>query len=190
MASIGGQGKTFIVLREKTDRGDIDRDWQQIVSLVDKDRDKGSDKETDKRWGKIWRVAVILVAVGQTLLSSALAKSLIRVKDIFYIFDQSHRYIWYIWPESWIYYILDQSLGYIFKPWPSPSLLAQHCLSSPASSRRRTPLPPSTLSGKLSNDSKKTKLQVWLLYYGSLWFFVTIGMSLGGADFKQVAKTG
>ena len=49
MASIGGQGKTFIVLREKTDRGDIDRDWQQIVSLVDKDRDKGSDKETDKR---------------------------------------------------------------------------------------------------------------------------------------------
>ena len=49
MASIGGQGKTFIVLREKTDRGDIDRDWQQIVSLVDKDRDKGSNKETDKR---------------------------------------------------------------------------------------------------------------------------------------------
>ena len=47
MASIGGQGKTFIVLREKTDRGD--RDWQQIVSLVDKDRDKGSNKETDKR---------------------------------------------------------------------------------------------------------------------------------------------
>ena len=49
MASIGGQGKTFIVLREKTDRGDIDRDWQQIVSLVDKDRDKGSSEETDKR---------------------------------------------------------------------------------------------------------------------------------------------
>ena len=49
MASIGGQGNAFIVLREKTDRGDIDRDWQQIVSLVDKDRDKGSNKETDKR---------------------------------------------------------------------------------------------------------------------------------------------
>ena len=148
MASIGGQGKTFIVLREKTDRGDIDRDWQQIVSLVDKDRDKGSDKETDKRWGEIRRVAVILVAVGQTLLSSALAKSLIRVKDIFYIFDQSHRYI----------DIFDQSLGYIFKPWPSPSLLAQHCLSSPMS--RRRPLRPSSLStssGRLSTDVKQNQ---------------------------------
>ena len=49
MASIGGQGNAFIVLREKTDRSDIDRDWQQIVSLVDKDRDKGSSEETDKR---------------------------------------------------------------------------------------------------------------------------------------------
>ena len=138
MASIGGQGKTFIVLREKTDRGDIDRDWQQIVSLVDKDRDKGSNKETDKRRGKIRRVAVILVAVGQTLLSSALAKSLIRVKDIFYI--------------------LDQSLGYIFKPLPSPSLLAQHCLSSPMSSRH--PLRPSSLStssGRLSTDVKQNQ---------------------------------
>ena len=142
MASIGGQGKTFIVLREKTDRGD--RDWQQIVSLVDKDRDKGSNKETDKRWGEIRRVAVILVAVGQTLLSSALAKSLIRVKDVFDI--------------------LDQSLGCIFKPWPSPSLLAQHCLSSPAGRRRRTSLPLSTSSGRLSTDSKQKQNFIRLLH--------------------------